>query len=113
MRSTSEGSRHFIKSLQIELSGFNPETLFQRNVPKYNMFLNSACNALSEVGLMIADEVVLSDENSRISKYYFNLIASENLVTLVSKYFPNSIINHYAKYLKKSLGIKYVGQLIN
>jgi hypothetical protein len=114
LRSTADSCSHSIKLLQCDLIGLNSEQILQNTNSKFSdPYLKSATNGLSDLCDVIINEILQCNEESRISKHYYNIVASENLVTLVSKMFHDSIIVHYAKCLKKSLGICLVGHLIN
>ena len=114
IRSTSENNKHFINSVQVEALGFNPNLLFQKiNFKSANTFVNSSVNILAELGSIMVDEINNSNEDNRISKNYYTLIASESMVNFVNKQTSNPIIRLNAKLVEKKLGILNVGQLIN
>ncbi len=114
IRTSSPLCKHVINSLQVDLCNFKPDLLFQNSSNTHgNKFINCAISTLGEIGDIVINEILSSNEESRISKHYYSLIASERLDLLLARFFKNSIINNYAKRIKKSLGVTYVGQLIN
>jgi hypothetical protein len=112
LRSNSTWCLHGINSLQCDLIGLTPEMIFQR--PKLvNPFLRNTLSTLSEIGEVYINEILNANDNALISKHYYNIIVSENLIALLHKLFDRSMLTHFAICLKKFLGIVCVGHLIN
>jgi hypothetical protein len=113
IRSTSETCLHFIKELQLYCCNFNPNLIFQQSMQIKNAFLTNSIKTLGNLGNIMIDEILASDIDNKLSKYYFDLIASERTVSVVSLLTKNPIIRSQAKSMQKKFGIEYVGQLIN
>jgi hypothetical protein len=113
LRSTSENCTHFINIIQTQCFKINPNLLFQRLDGCNNNFLMSVSESLHKIGDIMIDEILSSNCDNKLSKYYYDLIASEDMVSLVSKQCNNPIILSQVKTLRKKLGLSYVGQLIN
>jgi hypothetical protein len=113
IRSTSGTCLHFIKILQTSIVGFNPDCFIQ-SIKKFpNKFIMKAFMSLESLGSIIINEILKSDENSKLSKLYYNLVASEDLISMVSKLTSNQIVINQAMLIRKKLGLQLVGHLIN
>jgi hypothetical protein len=114
LRSTSSKCKHYINIIQGELARWNSEVIFQR-IPKSfpNAYINRASEYYRYLGEIIINEVVKCDENSKLAKTYYDLIASEHPLAVFSQLLPNSITLSYLKNAIKIFGFKNIGQLIN
>jgi exonuclease III len=114
IRSTSVKCLHSIKIVQVQVLGYDPDVLFQApNLRCANKFVNKAMATLSELGEVMIHEIITSDDNSRLSKNYYSIIASELMINLVYHLIKNPLIRLQARQVGKRLGIKFVGQFIN
>jgi hypothetical protein len=113
IRSTSETCLHFIKILQIDIIGFKADCFVQTVKELPNKFLIKAFWSMESLGDIVMTEVLKSNDNSRLSKIYYNLLASEDLLPMIKKLTTNPIIINQAKVLCKRLRLQCVGHLIN
>jgi hypothetical protein len=114
IRSTSALNHHSIKYIQIELLGFNPNTLYQvSNSNLINIYFDKSILYLAELGDIMLDVISSCNKDTKLNKDYYDLIASEMIVCVIKKFTKNPIIILQAKQLMKISGITFVGQLIN
>lgn len=115
IRSTSISNLHSINWIQEQLLLVNPAQMFHKiNFKCANSFVEEAVKVMNKLGDTIIKEILDShNDNSKLSKVYYNLIASENVMCVVKRLSKNPIIWLQAETLIKKLGIKFVGQLIN
>jgi hypothetical protein len=114
IRSTSSSNRHSINYIQSELIGFDPLILFQsKKFKSCNVFVMKSNNSLEELGDTIINEILSCSEDSKLNKDYYDLVASEKAINMITKLSCNPITTLQAKQAVKSLGIISVGQLIN
>jgi len=113
VRSTDESCVHSINYLQKELIGYKHDKIFQ---PKVSCkFINRACEVSNRLGALMFDEIVTSNDDSRLHKLYYDLLASEdpNLVFANLNFHVNSIIQFQTKVICKTFRLCNIGQLIN
>ncbi len=114
IRSTSSMNRHALNFVQTDLVGFNSSALFQNKCKMpTNIFVREAILALEELGTTIFTGILNSNDDAKLSKDYYDLVASENLCCVVKKLSSNPIVMIQTKQVSKALGIVTVGQLIN
>lgn len=114
IRSTSLSTKHSINYIQTDLLKFNPSLLYQpHRRPTRNLFVDNAISYLAEIGDTIIDEILHCNEDNKLHKEYYEIIASEYIMNIIHRLTKNQIIINQAIFLVKKLGIVYVGQLIN
>jgi hypothetical protein len=72
-----------------------------------------ATNFLEELGDTVINEILTCSEESKLNKDYYDLVASEKAINMITKISCNPFTILQAKQVIKSLGIISVGQLIN
>ncbi len=114
LRSSADCCRHSINIIQQHLAGWNPDVIFQKIPNEFsNDYIRSASVYYRILGDFIIKDILDSDDNNKLSKIYYDLIASEDLRQLCDHLFPNSLTVSYVKRAIKIFGFKNVGQLIN
>ncbi len=108
MRSLLSDNNHFIAEFQLDLiKNINCIT----NRKTRSEFINYALSSINEIGIEMIREISV-DSELKLCKNYYNLIASCNLVDVLSFNKNNQIAIHYAKELRDSLNIVNVKQFI-
>jgi exonuclease III len=114
LRSSAESCNHSINALQQHLARWNPDVIFQKIPESFsNGYVRLASHYYKILGDFIIKEILDSDDNGKLSKVYYNLIASEDLIAICNHLAPNSLMLNYTKRVIKCFGFSCVGQLIN
>jgi len=114
IRSTSKDNSHFINFLQSDLLKYEPSVIFQKhNFKCHNSFVNDSVKGIAKLGLSMIAEILDSNDESRLNRDYYDLIASEKIMNLVKRITNNRIVWLLVDKVVTKLGITYVGQLIN
>ncbi len=114
LRSTKEDCNHSINALQVLLAGWNRDVIFQKILVSFsNRYVHIASQFYSLLGDMIIKEILNSDEENKLSKTYYDLIASEHPITICNHLAPNSLTLNYTKMVTKKYCFGSLGQLIN
>lgn len=111
VRSTDIECNHAIRHIQIELVGYIPDRIFQKNMPC--SFINKGCEASGILGGFMIDEILKSNEESRLHRIYYDLIASENPYQVANIVGTNSITKQQINVMCNKFGFRSIGQLIN
>ena len=61
----------------------------------------------------MCNEIIQSDENNRLHKAYYDIIASEKIINLIEIITNNNLVISYARNIIKTSNLKYIGDLIN
>jgi hypothetical protein len=109
LRSLDPSNKHFILVLQ---SSICQNLNIVNNISTRSPFINDAVKAVNELGIMIINEITNAGEQ-KISKKYYDLIASSNLIDVLSSSSKNQIAVSFARSLKANLGICNVKQFLN
>ncbi len=114
LRSSFTDCKHHIRILQTELACWNPDKIFQ-TIPRAfsNIYCHQAVEYYNILGGLIIKEITDSNADSKLSKIYYNLMATEDPYAVCAYLYPNSITLNYIKRSMKIFGFKNVGQLIN
>ena len=111
IRSTEVKEKHFINLFQTEELMFQNDKIFNR--PTGNQFMDRAIMGLKQLGAIMIDEIISSNEDSLLNKSYYDLIASEKLDNIMPFISNKPIVIQKVKFVQKRLGISLVGHLIN
>jgi hypothetical protein len=109
LRSISQYNNHFIAEFQSVICN---KVNIVSSIHTKSPFINDALAAINELGDMVIKEIIYVGDQ-KISKNYYDLIASSNLADLIMCSSNNQIALSYAITLKKNLGICNVKQFLN
>lgn len=111
VRSTDTSCLHSINYIQKELLGFNGNSIFHKE--SSCEFINKACSVSNSLGCLLIDEILSCNEDSKLHKRYYDLVASENPIVLANVSCSNDLIKFQITSICKRFHFKNLIQLIN
>lgn len=103
LRSSDENNKHVIRILQSEVLELNPERFINRST--CNKFLSQVRLGLGKIFDIMVKEISNCDDDNRLHKTYFDLIASEEIIPLLKHLKAPPIAILYCNNITRTLGL--------